>query len=335
MNTILEMKFGSHLYGTNTPNSDLDFKAIYIPNARDIVLGTVKQTIAKSRPKSTFERNTKDDIDIEILSLDRYLDLLMEGQTMALDILFGFDLSDCTDEGRNIMCEIFTNRDKLLTRNVNAFVGYARQQAAKYGIKGSRMDSLKRVKELLDRIYEKDTTSKLASYRSLLDELVEGTKELVSLEKLPLIEIVMLCGPKGAFDAPHLRVNGRAIPLHAQVKYAREVVGKMLDSYGQRAHKAHLAGGVDWKALSHAVRVNAEALELLNTGKITFPCQNKDLLVQIKTGQLTYDAVAEMIEQGLADLYKAQETSILRETPDREWAANLIYDIYRGVVKSS
>lgn len=38
MNKILEMKFGSHLYGTNTPNSDLDYKAIYLPTAREIIL---------------------------------------------------------------------------------------------------------------------------------------------------------------------------------------------------------------------------------------------------------------------------------------------------------
>jgi hypothetical protein len=332
MNKILELKFGSHLYGTNTPNSDLDFKAIYLPEPRDIVLGRVKETIAKSRPKAECERNNKDDIDMEILSLDRFLTLLMEGQTMALDILFGYAQSFTllTPEGASIMNEIFVNRDKLLTKNVNAFVGYARQQAAKYGIKGSRMDSLKRTKEVLDCMPDK--SAKLTFYTERLEKLVSETQELISLEKKPLVEIVMLCGPKGAFDAPHLRVNGRSIPLHAQVKYAIEVVGKMLDSYGQRAHKAHLAGGVDWKALSHAVRVNAEALELLKTGSITFPRPEKDLLVSIKTGQRTYDEVAEMIEQGLADLYEAQETCTLREEADREWSDNLIARVYTEIV---
>lgn len=339
MNKIFQLKFGSHLYGTNTPNSDLDYKAIYLPTARDIVLGRVKETIAKSRPKAECERNNKDDVDMEILSLDRYLTLLMEGQTMALDILFAPEDSyteETTETGRNIMSDIYQNRDKLLTRNVNAFVGYARQQAAKYGIKGSRMDSLKRVEITLTAIsIAGGLKDKLQFHRETLDALVKECSELISLEKLPLVEIVMLCGPKGAFDAPHLRVNGRAIPLHATTQYALEVVRKMLEGYGLRAHKAHLAGGVDWKALSHAVRVNAEAMELLATGKITFPRPEKDLLVRIKTGQLTYDEVAEMIEEGLANLYKAHETSTLREAPDREWADEYVYKIYSAIVKNS
>lgn len=331
MNKILEMKFGSHLYGTNTPNSDLDFKAIYLPTARDIVLGRVKGTIAKSRPKAECERNTKDDIDMEIFSLCRYLELLMEGQTVALDILFGYEPGPGTD----IMDTIYLNRRRLITKNVNAFVGYARQQAAKYGIKGSRMDALKRTKELLDELHAKDPSEKLTKYTTHILLLEMQTKELISLEKTPLIEVVMLKGPKGAIDAPHLRVNGRSIPFHATVKYAREVVGKMLEGYGQRAHKAHLAGGVDWKALSHAVRVNSEALELMDKAYITFPRPDRELLLQIKTGQLPYEQVAEMIEEGLAKLYAAQETCTLPEKPDQEWADALIERVYSEIVKNS
>jgi predicted nucleotidyltransferase len=335
MNKIVEIKFGSHLYGTNTPASDLDYKAIYLPDKRDIVLGRVKKTIAKSRAKAECERNNKDDVDMEILSLDRYLELLMEGQTMALDILFAPESSyteNSTALGKAQMRWIRMNKERLLTRNVNAFVGYARQQAAKYGIKGSRMDALTRVSEFLKPLSLYD---KLLQHEGSVIALVKETESLISLEKLPLVEVVMLKGPKGAIDAPHLRVNGRAIPFHANVKYAQEIVGKMLEGYGLRAHKAHLAGGVDWKALSHAVRVNCEALELLSTGNITFPRPERELLLKIKLGQLPYEQVAEMIEEGLAKLYIAREDSILVETPDKEWADNLVYEIYSDIVKNS
>ena len=67
------MKFGSHLYGTNTPDSDTDYKGIYLPTAKEIVLGTYKKTISISRNKADKERNTKDDVDNEFFSLDRYL----------------------------------------------------------------------------------------------------------------------------------------------------------------------------------------------------------------------------------------------------------------------
>jgi len=335
MNKILEIKFGSHLYGTNTPNSDLDFKGIYLPTAREIVLGTYKKTISTSRDKSTYERNTKDDVDTEIFSLDRYLELLMEGQTVALDMLFApssFYSENSTDQGIKIMQAIHNRRGLLLTRNVNAFICYAKQQAAKYGIKGSRMDSLKRVAEFLEPLPIYD---KLDAHSIGIAALVVATQELVSLEKTSLIEIVMLKGPKGTFDAPHIKVNGRSIPFHANVKYAKEIVGKMLDGYGNRARKAHLNGGKDFKALSHSVRVNSEALELLSTGHITFPGPDKELLLKIKLGQLPYEQVAELIEQGLADVCAVHEKSILRDVPDRDWTNNFIFDIYSDIVKRS
>ncbi len=45
MDLIVEMRFGSHLYGTATPQSDLDFKAVYLPAARDILLQRVHDTV--------------------------------------------------------------------------------------------------------------------------------------------------------------------------------------------------------------------------------------------------------------------------------------------------
>lgn len=89
MNLILKMKFGSHLYGTDTPSSDLDYKGIYIPSPREILLGRTKPTISISRKKDQFERNTSEDVDQEYFTLARYLELLTQGQTVALDVLFG------------------------------------------------------------------------------------------------------------------------------------------------------------------------------------------------------------------------------------------------------
>ncbi|EOU4524862.1 hypothetical protein ACOIZZ_001972 [Escherichia coli] len=40
--------FGSHLYGTSTPESDVDFKEIFVPPARDILIGNVKEHMSKN-----------------------------------------------------------------------------------------------------------------------------------------------------------------------------------------------------------------------------------------------------------------------------------------------
>lgn len=331
MNKICEIKFGSHLYGTSTPESDLDFKGVYLPSAREICLGNYKKTVNLQRPKKPGERNTKDDVDMELFSVDRYLELLCDGQTVALDMLFApYSLYTHMD-GRWgwIMAHVYNHRMELLSSNINAFVGYARQQAAKYGIKGSRMDALKNTIELLEKLPERE---KMARYQLELCMLVNNSANLVSLEKTPLVEIVHINAPNGRTE-PHLHVAGRKIPFHATVKYAKDIFQKIYDGYGDRAYKAQLAGGKDYKALSHAVRINSEAKELLETGMITFPRPDAALQVKIKTLQVPFEEVSEIIEQGLADLMEAQEKSILRATPNRDFAEDLIYRIHKEIVQ--
>lgn len=331
MDKILQMKFGSHLYGTDTPESDLDFKGIYIPTGREIVLHSYKSTISTSRAKAEGERNTKDDVDSEFFSLDRYLGLLMEGQTVALDMLFA--PSDCwtiwNQEALYIMHEIHRNRSKLISKNVSAFVGYARQQASKYGIKGSRMYALQQTVGMLSGLPIYD---RLGDHLPELNSLVTSCSDFVSLEKTRLVELILL-PDTNQVPRPYLHVCGRKMAFTATVKVAQECFGKILAEYGGRAQKANLAGGIDWKALSHAVRVNTEAEELLLTEFITFPRPDRDVLKQIKLGQLPYDQVAEMIEQGLVRLYDAQAKSSLPEVVDRQWADDFIYDVYSRRIK--
>lgn len=323
MNKIIEIKFGSHLYGTNTENSDLDLKGIYLPTAEEIVLGKIRKTIATSRPKQESERNNKDDVDIEIVSLDRFLDLLLQGQTMALDMLFAplSSYTNFTDEGLRIMSTIYGARGILLNRNVNAFVGYARQQASKYGVKGFRVAAMREIVEYLQRMPPHE---KLGIAISKMEALG------VPLPKNEFTSIVQIEGKNGVEN--HIKVCERKVPFNATVKYANQVFQRVFDEYGKRALKAEKNEGIDWKALSHAVRVNNEAIELLNTAQITFPRPDRDLLLKIKLGYMDYNEVAVIIEKGLEDLQEAQANSHLPDKPDRDWVDRFIFDVYSQIV---
>lgn len=323
MNKILEIKFGSHLYGTNTPSSDLDFKGVFLPNAKEIVLGNYKRTISTTRPKREFERNTKDDVDIEIFSLDRYLELLADGQTVALDILFAPAdmITHITDEGSEIMYQIDTNRTELLNKNLNAFTGYAKAQASKYGLKGFRVHAIR------------ETLQMLKSWEGKAHRVGDCKLE----EWLPTcgndhIKIEHLKAPNGNME-PYINICDKKIAFHSTLKYAIEHVQKRFDEYGRRALMAEKNEGLDFKALSHAVRVNSEAKELLETGKITFPRPDRELLLKIKTGQMHYKEVAEIIENGLEELKTISAKSKLRENPNREWVDEFVYKVYSDIVK--
>lgn len=321
------MKFGSHLYGTNTENSDLDIKALYLPTAREILLGNYKRTIQTIRPKADGEKNTKDDVDLEILSLDRFIELLLQGQTMALDMLFApsdmYVKENTTIIGELIMADIYNNRHQFLNKNVNAFVGYARQQAAKYGQKGFRLHA---IRSALDYMYVLGPSTRMDG----LDE--NAVPNWIESTKNEHIKIVLIKDQTGK-DIKHLDVAGRSYPFTSQVRYIRASLEKRFSEYGARAILAEKNEGIDWKALSHAVRVNSEAQELLATSRIIFPRPDKDLLLDIKLGRMKYTDVADIIEKGLEDLKSAETNSILQAEPNREFAQDYIVKVYGMIVR--
>jgi len=41
---IVKMAFGSHLYGTSTPESVLDYKGVFLPSKEQVLLGQIHRT---------------------------------------------------------------------------------------------------------------------------------------------------------------------------------------------------------------------------------------------------------------------------------------------------
>lgn len=328
MNKILEMKFGSHLYGCDTPSSDSDFKAIYIPSAREIVLNTYKKTINTVRPKKEFERNNKDDVDVEIVSVDQFCKLLSQNQTMAIDMLFCPDNMFTYRQPFDHTFEIIRkNKDKFLSKNVMSFFHYAKQQASKYGLKGFRVDSFQSTYEFLSRYYMHQRLSD-EEVRPHLDKFIYNEDKSLKNEYVKIIKKAH----KNGVEEEYLFVADKMYPLKATIKIVRDGVKSKFDEYGKRAIQARDNIGCDFKALSHAVRVNSEGLELLTTGKVTFPRPDRQLLLDIKTGKMEYKFIAPLIEEGLEKLKEAEKHSVLREKPDQQWIDDFIFDLYKQVV---
>ena len=80
----------------------------------------------------------------------------------------------------------------------------------------------------------------------------------------------------------HLEVCGRKMPFIGSIESAHKVAQRLVDEYGERALQAERNEGIDWKGLSHAVRVGREALELLETGRITFPLTSSSCVLLMR-----------------------------------------------------
>lgn len=319
MELIVEMRFGAHLYGTETGESDLDLKAVYLPEPSDILLQRVRPAINQTRARPPGEKNGPGDVDFEAYSLQRYMDLLAEGQTVAIDMLFAPD-SALLAEPDPVWRRIQANAGRFVSARATAFLRYCRQQANRFGIKGSRVAAARQVLTLLQGAEARlGTAEHLAALAPELAALSAANAHVAVIE-LPIA---------GGRSAPHLDVCDKKVPFTASVKTAREIAQRLVAEYGARALQAERNEGVDWKALSHAVRVGHEALELFETGRIVFPLASAEHLRRIKQGELPFDTVGDEIERLLVAVETAAARSRLPEAPDQAMMETIVQDAYR------
>jgi hypothetical protein len=130
----------------------------------------------------------------------------------------------------------------------------------------------------------------------------------------------------------HLEVCGRKAPFTATIRAARGMTERLVAGYGERARAAERQSGIDWKALSHAVRVGREAVELFTTGRLLFPLACAPRLLDIKLGRVAYMEVASEIETLLDDVERSAAASSLPDEPDLLAAEALVIRAYRNQV---
>jgi RNA repair pathway DNA polymerase beta family len=319
MNKIVSIKFGSHLYGTATETSDLDIKHVYIPPARDILLQCTKNSISNKRSKNEGEKNYAGEVEEESYSLQYYLKLLLEGQTVCLDMLFS--PPESLIHTSDLWNFIVSKKDKLLSKKATTFLGYCRTQANKYGIKGSRVAAVRIALKLLDGEIGD------APLFYLWPDIEAITEEN---EHMKIINIEQVDGKQ----LPHWEIVGRKFGSTTTIKQTSACLQKIMNNYGKRALLADQQNGVDWKALSHAVRVGTQAIELFKTGNITFPLVNAAHILEIKTGKILYQEVASEIERLLIEVEEASNKSNLPSEPDYIFVDNLVVTQYMDALHS-
>ena len=297
MRIIVQMKFGAHLYGTATSDSDLDYKGIFLPTKEQLLLGRVPKSHNYSTGKDD-SRNTKTDVDTELYSLHYFIKLACAGQTVAMDMLHAPD--SMILEKSKIWDEIVKNKQRFYTKNLKSFIDYARRQASKYGIKGSRINAALQVLEILKK---EDPWKKMREVWS----------------RLPRIEHCYDVAP----DPNGLRqyqVCGKSFQESATIGYVIPIIEKFYDEYGRRARLAAENRNIDWKAVSHALRAAYQTKEILTENTINFPLRNAGFLKKVKQGKLDYlSEVGPLLETLMEEVESLSLTSSLPEAVDRKF----------------
>lgn len=288
-------RFGSHLYGTNTNSSDTDVKGLFLPNIKELILGTSSKCLT-FKSNTGKEKNNQDDVDIQLWSLQYWFKLLEKGDTNALDLLYAHTNQECHLYQSNTldfvgdMEEI--HRYVYDTARIQGYLGYIMQQTKKYSIKGSRLNAIKKVYDWLTKAHPKILEFKLdfwmteilkecgdASY--CFEKVINGSRSLV------------LCG----------KVHMGGITMQ---EFASRVTGDF-ERYGQRAIQAANNEGVDWKAVSHALRCLYQTQQLLKSKRISFPLPCADMLLEVKRGEVPWADCEKILVEGLEEIKALQD----------------------------
>lgn len=317
---IYRIEHGSRMYGTSTPSSDTDFKEVYVPSGRSILLGRVKEGRAYGPDKDNSEKNKPGDIDTNSFAITKLFKMLSGGDIIGCELIF-------TPE-RSILykhpwySEILENKRIFLSRKVDGYVGYCRQQANKYGIRGSRVAAVRGMIELIELLMETGHT-KIDTAWPALAEYCDQTEHC---------EVELVPNGNTGQIIPHLVVCGKKQPRTNPMKAALDCYRLIFENYGHRALAAERNEGIDWKAISHACRVGEQAIELLETHRITFPRPNAERLLQIKRGEVAYQEVADYLDELLIHVEAGSKASTLPEKADQAAIDELILSLHSRMV---
>jgi hypothetical protein len=296
---IAKVPTGSCLYGTSVEGSDQDFRVIFIPAVQEILLGSGKE----------HHQVIENSIDTSYVSLRAFMQDLAKSQTYAVEALFSPAI-----EGSHTWDWILHHKGDLVSQNVASFCNYCRSQAFKYCRKGARLKALNALIDFVDE-YGNKTLEDVAGCLESLGGAHDGLIGVGEDNK-----IVLCLGKKYYVGFDPL---GRLLPILVRLR----------DKHGDRAYEASLAGA-DFKALSHAYRVSCEAKELLDTGVLTFPRPEAELLRQIRQGAHSLDECLEMIDNQIVQVEAVKlKSSVLPASVDKKVCDYITFATYMETIK--
>lgn len=286
MKIAFECLFGSHLYGTMTENSDLDYKGVFIPDRDSILLQSVVDVITDNTSDNT-KKNDKTDIDREWFSLQKFLSLLCSNDIVSFDMLHAS--KTCTLKTSYPFEWLQENRKMFYTTQLaERYREYCMKQAKRYGIKGSAIDTIKRcIAEL--------SASANQQHRTLIETAIGSVPGVIDASTFFII-------------------NQKRFHKTSRVNY----VLPLLEDQYQRL-TANSQDGVNYKNLSHAIRVGYQMIELLDTNDLIFPLKPHicNRLIKIKTGKCDYEQdVKQEIDYLMNEVKLKAEVAKLNGLPD-------------------
>jgi predicted nucleotidyltransferase len=286
-NRILEVRVGSHLFGTDDENSDLDLFGIFMP-FKETVYGfqRCEEVDLSSVSKDDTGRNTAMAVDRKLHEYRKFIKLAMQNNPNILHVLMANaeNVVYCNDFGARLLkaAKLFPHKGAY-----HRFVAYANGQRHKMQIRSANYAALERGLEVLEETDGFRTMGELRALGPFVDK-----------------DRIIKCGDLN-FESGVL------------VKKARQRIRSRLAKASNRA-ELFTKYGYDTKFASNLIQLLLEGRELVTTGWINFPLARADLIREIKAGKYTAEDIQKVADEILYDSEKAYEITELPDYCDHE-----------------
>lgn len=361
---------GSHAYGLNSKDSDIDYGGVYIEPAESF-LGLGLDFPDEIRDKKG---------DTTYYSIKKFIRLLLKSNPTILESLFIPDR--CVIIKKPAMESLLQNGDKFITKDCfGSFLGYSLSQIKKArGLNKKCVNPVTERKDVLDFCYVfegqgsiplKDYLDKhhldqrfcglanipnmrdvyglyydyaansnwYATHQELIDrclysemgtddyrkvcKMVDkgesfGYKGIVNPGETEKSNEVRLSSiPKGEKPLTHMYFNKDAYTIHCKEYREYKIWEK---ERNPERFKENQGKTFDRKNVMHCVRLLHMGIEIARTGKINIDRTNidRDFLMNIRTGNTTYEEIISYIESKRSELESAIKESTLPECVDED-----------------
>ena len=313
---IMATLAGSHLYGTNTPESDIDIRGVCL-QTRESLLGF--QGFEQFQPKGENAiRFANENFgylsdDVCIYGVTKFLKLAMDCNPNIVELLFAPAFYE-----NEIWHEIVKNSHNILSTKVkHSFSGYAFAQ----------LKRIKRHKEWLDSAPEKPNPEEYDAV------FVDGGWKWPDVNKNEILKLVAVTA--------HFNLDKKLGALFNRWSRKKEYQRAMDDykSYqtwvknrNPKRFVLEKKYGFDTKHAAHLVRLFAEASRLLTTGELVFPLPRaeRELYLDVLHGAVDYDTIVKSAETYDVTLAQLAENSVLPKKPNRVAVEEMLMKINRG-----
>jgi predicted nucleotidyltransferase len=346
---IFKAIVGSQSYGTVTPQSDIDYKGVYMQPIDDLISFNYKEQINTSKDETYYE-------------VRRFLELLQTANPTMLELLYS--PKDCIIKTSPQFELIAASREKFLTQKcLMSFGGYAIAQIKKAKGLDKKMNWEKQRVERktpLDFIYALEGSKSIPITTWLKEEgklqeycglaAFDHYKDCYALyydynpqyakdsnrEAKPIgfrgittessNELRLSSIPKGMTVQTIIHYNKDGYSMHCKdfKEYSEWLEKRNTQRYvDTQEHNQQ----IDGKNLLHCRRLLDMAIEIATEGTISVKRPNADYLLSIRKGEVKLKDIIKQAEEDIKGLEELFKKSSLPKECDKKWINDLLIEI--------